>query len=161
MSYAQLFSTSILRSKGLIDSFLKDFSDADMYFRPAPTANHATFQMGHLANSTRGMVITCEPAVTFPFEDDARFGKSKATIDDRAFFPSRAELMSRFDTAMETAADWVSRLPDADFAKPSPERLQAFAPTIGAVAIALASHPLIHIGQFSVMRRALGKPNIF
>ena len=161
MSFAELFSKNILQTKGMIDSFLKDFTDAEMMFRPAKSANHAIWQIGHLANSTRGIVTSCDPACAFPFEDDTRFGKSKASNDDAAFFPSKSEILGRFDVAMETAAAWVAKLTDADMAKPSPERLQNFAPTVGNAAILLASHPLIHIGQFTVMRRALGKPHIF
>jgi hypothetical protein len=161
MSSAEMFSKNVLQSKGMIDSFLKDFSDADMLFRPAKTANHAVWQMGHLANSVRGMVTSCDPSVAFEFEDDTRFGKSKAIIDDPAFFPSKAEILARFDQAMDTAAAWVAKLSDADMAKPSPERIQAFAPTVGDVAFLLASHPLMHIGQFTVTRRALDKPILF
>lgn len=53
MSNAEMFSKNILQTKGMVDMFLKDFSDADMFFRPAKTANHAIWQIGHLANSTR------------------------------------------------------------------------------------------------------------
>ena len=158
MSNAELFSKNILQSKGMIDMFLKDFSDEDMMFRPAKTANHAIWQMGHLANSVLGIVKSCEPSVGFPFEDDTRFGKSKASIDDAAFFPGKAELVGRFDQAMDIAAAWVAKLSDADLAKATPERMQRFAPTVANAAILLASHPLMHMGQFSVMRRALGKP---
>ena len=158
MSIAEMFSKNILQSKGMIDMFLKDFSDADMFFRPAKTANHAIWQMGHLCNSVRGMVATCDPSVTFKFEDDTRFGKSKASIDDPAFFPNKAELLGRFDQAMDTAAAWVAKLSDADLAKPTPERMQAFAPTVASLATLLASHPFMHMGQFTVTRRALGKP---
>lgn len=161
MSYAELFSKNILQSKGMLGSFLKDFSDAEMYFRPAKTANHATWQMGHLANSVRGMVTACDPSVVFQFEDDSRFGKSKASIDDPAFFPGKAELLGRFDQAMDTAAGWVAKLSDAELAKPTPQRMQAFAPTVANAAILIASHPFMHIGQFTVMRRALGKPILF
>src|ERR1700733_5526030 len=158
MSNAELFSKNIRQTKGMIDMFLKDFSDADMLFRPAKTANHAIWQMGHLANSVRGMVTTCDPSVAFPFEDDTRFGKSKASIDDPAFFPSKAELVGRFDKEMDTAAAGVAKPSDAQLAKPTPERMQAFAPTVANVAMLLASHPFMHIGQFTVSRRALGKP---
>jgi hypothetical protein len=160
MSYAELFSKNILQSKGMVDLFLKDFSDADMLFRPAKTANHATWQIGHLTNSTRNMVAACDASVVFGFEDDTRFGKSKASIDDAAFFPGKAELLGKFVQAMDTAAAWVAKLSDADFAKPTPERMQQFAPTVGNVAILLASHAMMHIGQFSVARRALGKPHV-
>ena len=158
MSNANLFSKNILQSKGMVEMFLNDFSDADMFFRPAKTANHAIWQMGHLTNSTRNMVMACDPTAAFGFEDDARFGKSKASVDDPAFFPTKADVLGRFNQAMETAAGWVAKLTDADFAKPTPERMQQFAPTVGNIAILLASHPLMHIGQFSVSRRALGKP---
>ena len=161
MPIAEILSKSVLQSRGMVDSFLKDFSDADMFFRPAKTANHATWQMGHLANSVRNMVTTCDPAVAFPFEDDPRFGKSKASIDDPSFFPGKAELLGRFDQAMDTAAAWVAKLSDAELAKPTPERIRAFAPTVGNIAILLGSHPLMHIGQFTVTRRALGKPILF
>jgi hypothetical protein len=107
------------------------------------------------------MVATCDPSVAFPFEDDARFGKSKASIDDPAFFPNKAEVLGRFDLAMDTAAAWVAKLSDADLAKPTPERMQRFAPTVASVAMLLASHPLMHLGQVTVTRRALGKPILF
>lgn len=160
MPLAEIFSKNILQTKGMIDSTLADFSEADMMVRPAKGANHAIWQMGHLANSTRNIVSACEPSVAFPFEDDVRFGKSKASNDDANFFPNKAELMGRFDGAMDIAAAWVARLGDADFAKPTPERMQKFAPTIAHVAILLAAHPYMHLGQFQVTRRALGKPHL-
>ena len=142
--------------------FLADFSDADMLFRPASSPPTMPFwQMGHLANSVRGMVTACDPSVSFPFADDTRFGKSKASIDDAAFFPNKAELLGRFDQAMDIAAAWVARLSDADLAKPTSEQMQRFAPTVAHIAILLASHPMMHIGQFTVSRRALGKPVLF
>lgn len=158
MSNAEMFSKNILQTKGMLNMFLKDFTDADMLFRPAKTANHAIWQIGHLANSVRNMVSSCDPSVAFPFEDDTRFGKSKASIDDPAFFPNKAELLGRFDQAMDIAAAWVAKLSDAQLAKPTPERMQAFAPTVASLAILLASHPFMHLGQFTVTRRALGKP---
>ncbi|MDB5326847.1 MAG: DinB superfamily protein [Phycisphaerales bacterium] len=160
MSVAELFSKNILQTKGMIGMTLADFSDADMMARPVKTANHAIWQLGHLANSTRGMVTTCDPSIAFPYEDDPRFGKSKAAFDDAAFFPSKAELLARFDQAMDAAAAWASKLSDADLAKPTPEHFQNFAPTFGSVAILLGSHPYMHLGQFQVTRRALGKPHL-
>jgi len=160
MSTAQLLSKNILQTKSMVASALADFSDADMMFRPAKTANHAIWQVGHLANSVRNMVGACDPSVKFPFDDDSRFGKSKAASDDAAFFPNKAELLKRFDQAMDIAAGWVAKLSDADLAKPTPEFMQAFAPTIGNIAILLGSHPYMHLGQIQVSRRALGKPHL-
>src|SRR4051812_31166022 len=107
MSVAQLLSKNILQTKSMVESALKDFSDADMMFRPAKSANHAIWQLGHLCNATRNMVAACDPSVKFPFEDDARFGKSKAAFDDASAFPSKAELISRWNQAMDASAGWV------------------------------------------------------
>jgi hypothetical protein len=160
MSFSELFSKNILQTKAMVNMFLADFSEADMMFRPVKSANHAVWQLGHLANSTRNMVVGCDPSVKFPFEDDTRFGKSKASVDDPAFFPNKTEILARFDQALEIAAAWVATLTDADFAKPTPERMHRFAPTVGAAAILVASHPFLHLGQFTVARRALGKPHV-
>jgi hypothetical protein len=160
MSVTQLLSNNILQSKALVGMHLDDFSDADMMARPVKSANHAIWQIGHLANSTRNMVSACDASVKFPFEDDARFGKSKASFDDASQFPNKAELLARFNGAMDVAAAWVASLSDADLAKPTPEFLQRFAPTFGNIVFMLAAHPLMHLGQFQVARRALGKPNL-
>ena len=161
MAMADLFSNNILQTKGMIDAALGDFTEADMMARPAKTANHAIWQLGHLANSIRGMVTACEPAAVFPYDDDpAASARAKAGFDDETFFPKKAELIGRFDQAMETAAAWVGRLRDADFEKPTPEGLRKFAPTLGSIATLLSAHAMMHLGQFQVSRRALGKPHL-
>ena len=66
------------------------------------------------------MVTSCDPSVALPFEDDPRFGKSKASLDDPAIFPSKSELFGRFDQAMSPAAAWVATLSDADLSKAHP-----------------------------------------
>jgi hypothetical protein len=37
-------------------------------------------------------------------------------------------------------------------------KLAAIAPTIGSLLAMIANHPMMHVGQFVVMRRKLGKP---
>ena len=55
----------------------------------------------------------------------------------------------------------VEATPEADFDKPGPESMREYAPTIGAVLMLLATHWLMHAGQFVPIRRKLGKPPIF
>ncbi len=42
--------------------------------------------------------------------------------------------------------------------KPTEGRLAAIAPTLGSLFVLIANHPMMHVGQFVVMRRKLGKP---
>ena len=55
----------------------------------------------------------------------------------------------------------LSELTEADLDKPTPESMHAYAATFGAMYVLLASHDVMHGGQFSVVRRKLGKPILF
>jgi hypothetical protein len=107
------------------------------------------------------MISGCDPTIKSPVADDTRFKKEAAGGDDATKFPKKAEVMKMFGDAMDAAAAWAGKLSEADMAKPSPERMQKFAPTFGNVALLLASHPMMHLGQYTVARRALGKPVLF
>ena len=52
----------------------------------------------------------------------------------------------------------IDRLSDEDLDKPSPAYWQAKFPTIGSLAVILASHTMMHVGQWVPVRRKLQKP---
>ncbi|MBV8230589.1 MAG: hypothetical protein JO329_11450, partial [Planctomycetaceae bacterium] len=45
--------------------------------------------------------------------------------------------------------------------RPATGKVAAFAPTLGHVLLLASNHTLMHAGQFSVVRRLLGKPVLF
>ena len=47
---------------------------------------------------------------------------------------------------------------DADFDKATPANMASYAPNFGALFILLSTHDMMHGGQFTVVRRKLGKP---
>ena len=49
-------------------------------------------------------------------------------------------------------------LPESEFDKPAPEDFRSFCPTMGDMFTLIATHPMMHAGQFVVVRRQLGKP---
>ena len=161
MTTAEILADNIKRSKGMTENLLADFTEEQMLYRPAKGANHAMWQLGHLAGSTWGMISGCDPTVKSPVSDETRFKKDTAGVDDPAKFPKKAEVMKMFGEAMDAAAAWVGKQSEADLAKPGPEKLKNFAPTVGQVALLLGSHPMMHVGQYTVARRALGKPVLF
>jgi hypothetical protein len=55
----------------------------------------------------------------------------------------------------------LERTPETDFDKPGPEKMRAYAPTIGAVFALIGQHEMMHQGQFVTVRRKLGKPILF
>lgn len=158
MTSIEAFAATIGQSAAMFPTFLADFSDADMLVRPVPNANHAAWQVGHItagASKMAGMIgITAELPAGFI----ERFNKSTATVDDPSAFPSRVELITLFTKTHDTIKAGVARLSDADLSR---ETGMSFAPTYKDILTILGLHPMMHAGQFSVIRRKLGKPVIF
>lgn len=143
-------------------SWIGDFSDADIMVRPVPEANHAAWQLGHLISSEHNMVSSMGhdmPELPDGFAES--HSKEAATADDPGKFLSKDEyaaLMSKMNAATLAALDAT---PEADLDKPAPESLREIVPTVGATFNLVGIHPLMHGGQFVVLRRKLGKPVLF
>ena len=90
-----------------------------------------------------------------------RFGKDKAQNNNPADFPKKDELLAQFEKTRRGTVGWVKALSPQDVAAPSPEKLRGWAPTLGTLAAALSGHTAMHVGQFQVIRRKLGKPVLF
>jgi len=142
---------------------LGDFSDAEMLVRPVPGANHAAWQVGHLVLAENGMVNSCRPGAggELPAGFAAKFTKETTSNDDPKFFPTKAELIDVLSKSRAATIAWVKSLTPAEMETPSAERIKRFAPTWGHVATTLPVHVAMHVGQFQVIRRKLGKPILF
>jgi hypothetical protein len=66
--------------------------------------------------------------------------------------------MGEIKTASLAAVDAT---PDKALDEPGPEAMRDYAPTTGAVLLALGNHWLMHAGQLVPIRRKLGKPPLF
>lgn len=152
--------------KGNLD-FLKmtlgDFSDADMLARPTPTANHAAWQLGHLAAAESGMVNSARPGAggELPAGFKERFTRETSSVDDASLFPKKEELIALFSMVRASTIAWARTLTPADLDKQTDERMRQFVPTIGHMVTMMPVHVAMHIGQFQVIRRKLGKPIMF
>lgn len=163
MTTNELIASTLEQNLGMLKMTLGDFSDADMLVRPVPGANHATWQLGHLAAAEANLINMCSPgAVPSAPEDFAkRFTKETASVDDPAAFPNKAEVLAAFEKARGATVQWVKGLSQADLDTPTPEKFHRFAATLGHLAFMCAGHATMHLGQFQVIRRKLGKPVLF
>ena len=146
----------------LLKWFLSDLSDADLLVRPVPGANHIAWQVGHLINSERAMLAKYVPGASLPAlpagwteQHSNKEGAAKESSDG---FRTKAEYLSLFNQMREATLAALDKLPDADLDKSTSWQM---APTIGAVFLLQANHTMMHAGQFSVVRRKLGKPVLF
>ena len=64
----------------------------------------------------------------------------------------------RWELAVGPTDATLDGVPEADLAKPTQGRLARIAPTIADVFLLWANHPMMHVGQWAVVRRKLGKP---
>ncbi len=146
----------------IVTNLLADLSDADLLVRPVPGANHIAWQFGHLIVSEMHMVSECVPGAKYP-ELPAGFAeqhkKEKSTSDTG--FGTKAQYLELFTKVRAATAAAIMNINDADLDKATTGNMAKFVPTIGALLSIAGSHPLMHAGQFSVVRRKLGKPVLF
>lgn len=160
MNVNDLLTDVLARTLEMVKSTLADFSDADMLVRPAPGANHAAWQLGHMINSETNMVNAFRPGAAAPLPPGfaEKFAKEKASADSPADFLPKAELIAALERTRAASIAWVKSLSPQDMDQPAPEKLRRFATTAGHLAAMMPIHTTMHLGQFQVIRRKLGKP---
>jgi hypothetical protein len=144
--------------------FLGDLSDADLLVRPVPTANHMAWQLAHLIVAESYLLGGQLPGAKYPELPAAimslgteRTGK----VDPPEGYLTKAQYLDWFKKVRDATLLAVGDLQDSDFDRPNTNSMAKMAPTLGALLILTANHTLMHGGQFSVVRRALGKPVMF
>lgn len=145
----------------LLQAHLSDFSEQDMLLRPCDNANHAAWQVGHLASSTSQLINMCMPGSlpTLPAEFVERHSGKGAKLNDG--FESKDALIDRFCDMNDAAIEWLKALNPTDAVKPTPDKLCGFAESVGHLAQMHPVHVMMHLGQIQVIRRKLGKPVLF
>lgn len=162
MKGTEVVRNALRSTKFLIDGFLGDLSDADLLVRPAGGANHIAWQLGHLIQSERGLVQEQLPQAKYP---DLPAGFAQKHGMDRTNsdgdFCTKAEYVELFARTREATEAALATLSDEDLDRPSVGKMSPFAPKLGDMLLLVANHSLMHGGQFSVVRRKLGKPVLF
>jgi len=163
MNAIDLLVQTLQGNLGLLTRTLADFSDADLLVRPCPGANHAAWQLGHLCGgeTMMGTMLRAAGFPELPAGFKEKFTKETAAKDEPAFFPKKAELLALWTRQRQAAIAAVQSLKPEDLAKPTSGPMAAHFPNLGAVAEALSMHATMHVGQFQVIRRKLGKPILF
>jgi hypothetical protein len=151
------------RNLGMLKQHLADFSDADMFVRPCPGANHAAWQVGQFTAAEVSLVAVVAKGVhpALPEGFAQKFTKDTASIDDPSKFPNKGELLGLMEKLRGATIQWVKGLSDEQLAQPTPEKFHRFAKNVGDMALMQAMHVTMHIGQIQVIRRKLGKPILF
>ncbi|MFO1023102.1 MAG: DinB family protein [Planctomycetales bacterium] len=140
--------------------YLGDLSDADLLVRPVPGNNHIAWQLGHLIASEHGMIEETLPGSMpkLPEGFVEKHSKETAGSDKASDFLTKAEYLKLMAEQRAATVKALAATSDSDLDKPGPEKWRNFVPTVGAVFNMQGSHWLMHVGQWAVVRRKLGKP---
>ncbi len=144
----------------VLDKYLSDLSDADLLRRPAPGCNHLAWQLGHLISSESGLVNMVCPGQGGELPAGFREAHSKENTgsDDAAQFKSKQEYLDLYKQVRAKTVAALDALPDEALGAPGPENFRNVFPRVLDLFNLIATHPLMHAGQFVVVRRQLGKP---
>ncbi|WZO95927.1 DinB family protein [Isosphaeraceae bacterium EP7] len=164
MNGTTALKTNLEETKSLLEKYLADFSDADIQVRPVPNANHVAWQIGNVIAGEHFMLQAGLPDAKFPelppgFAD--RHSSKAAGVEGPEGLLTKDEYLALFNGVRGAAIAALDTLTDADLDRPTEGPMAAFAPTLGHVFLATANHTMMHAGQFSVIRRVLGKPVLF
>lgn len=144
----------------ILKSYIGDLTDAELMHRPGPGCNHVAWQLGHLIESDRELLESIAPgaAPALPAGFVEQHSKDAVGSDDPAKFLKKEQYIQLLDAVHNAALAALEKTTPADLDQPSPEKFRQMFPTVGAIYVLIAAHPLMHAGQFVPVRRALGKP---
>jgi uncharacterized damage-inducible protein DinB len=160
MNTKELINNALKVSLGLMKTYLKDLSDAEIMLRPAKNTNHIAWQLGHIIAAEQQLFSEIFPesyrALPAGFADK----HTKETCGDDSpnnFYPA-SQYIAVMEQVREDTINALTNIPESKLDEPSPERLRMIAPKLGDMFLFAASHFTMHSGQIAVLRRSLDKP---
>jgi uncharacterized damage-inducible protein DinB len=139
--------------------YLSDFADEELLVRPLPEMNHVAWQLGHLICSERTMMRRIDVSMPeLPPGFAERYTAQTARSDDPTLFETKAKYFGIWEGMRAATLTALDAATEAELAEPTPESMHRYATTVAALFRHIGTHELMHAGQFTAVRRKLGKP---
>jgi hypothetical protein len=163
MNAMEALRIALTSTRDMLPMYLGDLSDADLLVRPVANANHIAWQLGHLivSESRMGQQLPGARYPELPAGFAEQHGKEKAAQDPPRGFATKAVYLDLFNKVRGATLAALDKLSEADLDRPTEGPMAQYAPTVGALLVLPANHDMMHAGQFTVVRRKLGKPVLF
>ena len=147
-------------SSMVLKSYVGDLEDADLMKRPGEGCNHLAWQLGHLVSSECDLLNMIVPGAAADLPEGFAEKHSKETVgeDDPAKFCGKQEYLDLLEKVQAASFAALDGMSESDLDAPAPEQFKDFCPTAGHVMVLIATHQMMHAGQFVPVRRALDKP---
>ena len=160
MNTKQAIGAALSTSSMVMSSYVGDLTDEELMTRPAEGCNHLAWQLGHLISSECSLLEMVAPGAAAELPEGFAEKHSKETVgdDEAANFCSKQEYLDLFEKVHAATLAALENTTDEDLDKPGPEHFGQMFPTVGHIYVLIATHGLMHAGQFVPVRRKLGKP---
>lgn len=158
-----VIKASLDTSAFVVNAYLEDMSDDDLFIRPAESANHIAWQLGHLITAENGMINKICPGSMpeLPEGFAEQYSKETSTSDEREKFHTKADYLRLMGQQRAASLAALQKVSDEDLEQAAPEEMREYVPTVGAVFALLATHAMMHSGQWVIVRRQLGRGPMF
>lgn len=164
MSTLRFIRESMESSRRYTMHLLLDLHDAPLTQPTVNGGNHALWIVGHLAQveglAIQGFMLG-KPNPMAPYDDLFRMGSIPLT--DASAYPDFDDVVRMYDDVRTRTYAMMDSLTDADLAKTAPCCPEQYAGWFGTYEKCLRSqmlHPLMHSGQATDIRLALGKERL-
>jgi hypothetical protein len=149
------------RAIGFGELLVKDIPASQFAHMPHPTMNHPAFCIGHLSlYPNRIFTVIGQPELIVEKRGFTElFQAGVKCIEQDGRYPAKDEIVAYYLERYHAAAAVVANLPDEVFQRENPleGRLKEIFPLVGiAVNFLLNNHHMMHLGQVSAWRRAVG-----
>jgi hypothetical protein len=147
-------------SDTVVISYLSDLDDTDLMTRPGTGCNHLAWQLGHLISSEVQLLESIAPGkgVSLPDGFAEAHGKDANGSDDAGKFLAKQIYLDLYTQVREATRNALDTASEEELQADAPESFRGFCPSVLDMYVLIAAHPMMHAGQFAVVRRQLGKP---
>jgi hypothetical protein len=158
-----ILKTSLDMASSCVNGYLQDLSDEHLLIRPVPGANHIAWQLGHLTAAEHSLVDMVCPGSMPDLPDGfaERYTKETAKLDDASAFHAKVDYLKLMNEQRAGTLAALEKVSDDDLERPAPEEIREYSPTVGATFAMLATHWMMHSGQWVIIRRKLGRAPLF
>src|SRR5438105_4170523 len=113
MKATEAVQLALTTTRDLVNWYLGDLSDADLFLRPVPGANHIAWQIGHLINADIGLLreeLPDNPYPELPAGFAEKHDNKNAKDDSPHGFLTKAAYLDLFAKARGAAITALGKL---------------------------------------------------
>lgn len=164
MNVKESIRSNIEFADKVVQAYLGDLKDEELFIRPVEGTNHIAWQLGHLISSEHSVIDAIAPGKmpALPEGFAAKYKKETASSDNPADFHTKDEYLRVMKEQREGTFAALETMSDDDLGKPNPDdNMRPFFPKVADLFSMACTHPLMHCGQWAIVRRKTGRPPLF